>query len=167
MLARRALPPDRRDADTVSACVTRMREVYGRRAASKTRPYEGIPALLDALDTRGIAKAVLSNKPHDLTVELVAGLLGRWNFAAVFGERPGVPRKPDPAGALEVAARLELAPAAIVYVGDTPTDIATARAAGMRAVGAAWGFRSEAELREAGADQIARHPADVLSSLVA
>ena len=167
MLARRSLPPDRRDARSIAACVTRMRQVYGGRATRKTRPYEGIAELLDALESRGVAKAVLSNKSHDLTVELVAALLGRWTFRPVLGERSGVPRKPDPAGALEVAAHLGLAPSRIVYVGDTPTDMATARAAGMRAVGATWGFRSEAELREAGADEIAHRPGDVLSHLVA
>jgi len=165
MLARRSLPPPQRDEATVAACVSRMRDVYAGRLAEQTRPYDGITDLLDALESGGIAKAVLSNKPHDLTVDLVARLLGRWAFAAVFGERPGVARKPDPAGASEVAGLLGLAPSAIVYVGDTPTDMATARAAGMLAVGATWGFRDEAELREAGADVIVQHPAQVLDHL--
>lgn len=165
MLARRSLPPERRDEATVAACVAGMREVYAARVADKTRPYEGIPALLHSLESRGVAMAVLSNKPHDLTVELVGRLLGNWKFVAVFGERPGVPRKPDPAGAFEAAARLGLEPAGVVYVGDTPTDMETARAAGMLAVGATWGFRDETELRDAGADAIVHHPAEVLAHL--
>ncbi len=165
LLVRRALPPGQRDDATAGACVARMREIYGGRAACTTRPYEGIPELLDGLEARGIRKAVLSNKPHELAVSLVATLLGRWAFDPVYGERPGVARKPDPGGALEVAARLGAAPATILYVGDTPIDIATARAAGMRALGATWGFRGEAELREAGAYALARSPVDVLAYL--
>jgi len=165
MLVRRSLPADRRDEATVAACVSRMRDVYAGRLADRTRPYDGIPDLLTGLESADIAKAVLSNKPHDLTVDLVARLLGRWSFAVVFGERTGVARKPDPAGAAEVAGLLGLDPAAIVYVGDTPTDMATARAAGMLAVGATWGFRDETELREAGADLIVHHPVQVLDLL--
>jgi len=166
VLATRALPPDRRDDATVAACVARMRLVYGGRTTLKTRPYDGIPALLEELEERGIATAVLSNKPHDLTVGLVAELLGGWSFAVVFGERSGVPRKPDPAGAVEVAGRLGLEADSVLYVGDTPTDMATARAAGMRAVGATWGFRGEAELRAAGADFIVGHPLEIVPLLL-
>ncbi len=162
MLARRALPPDRRDEATVRAAVSRMRDVYRGRLTSKTRPYDGIPELLDSLTQKAIPMAVLSNKPHDLTVSLVDALLGAWSFGPVFGERASVSKKPDPAGALEIAGRLGLEPARILYVGDTPIDIETARAAGIPAVGAAWGFRSENELVAAGATSIARAPIDVL-----
>lgn len=143
----------------------RMREVYGGRSQEKTRPFEGIPALLDRLVERGLRLAVLSNKPHDLTVALVKGLLGAWPFDPVFGERAGVPRKPDPAAALEVAGLLGLAPAAILYLGDTPTDMATARAAGMPVLGVAWGLRSAGELLAAGADAVVEAPVDVLGHL--
>lgn len=167
MLARRALPPGRRGEADVSACVERMKAVYSARSTRKTRPYEGVEALLDAVEAAGIPKAVLSNKPHPLTVGLVKALLGRWKFAAVLGERPGVPRKPDPAGALEIAAALALAPADMLYVGDTPTDMATALAAGMPSAGVTWGFRSEVELRRAGAVHLARRPSDLLEHALA
>lgn len=165
MLARRALPADQRTDEVVDACVTRMLEVYSARVTLKTRPYDGIPELLDGLAARGIDLAVLSNKPQRPTSEIVGKLLGRWTFAAVFGQRQGVPRKPDPAAAIEIAGKLGLAPRAILYVGDTPTDMATAVAAGMRPLGAGWGFRSEAELRAAGAPAVAGHPLDVLAYL--
>ncbi len=166
MLLRRVLPEADRDDDaTVAACVARLKEVYGGRSDRLTRPYDGIAELLDELEERGIAMAVLSNKPHELTVGLVERLLGGWSFEPVFGERPAVPRKPDPSAALEIAGLLGLAPADILYIGDTPTDLATARAAAMPALGAAWGFRSEAELRQAGATRIVHHPSDVLAHL--
>ncbi|MCA1807057.1 MAG: HAD family hydrolase [Actinobacteria bacterium] len=166
MLARRALPPGRRGEADVSDCVERMRAVYSTRATRETRPYEGIEAMLDAVEAAGIPKAVLSNKPHPLTVDLVKDLLGKWQFAAVLGERPGIARKPDPTGALEIAAALSLAPRDILYVGDTPTDMATALAAGMPSVGVTWGFRSEFELREAGAVHIARRPSDLIEHAI-
>lgn len=165
VLARRSLPDDARDDATVSACVARMREVYAGRSAEKTRPYDGMPELLDGLVARGLRLAVLSNKPHDLTVALVRDLLGAWTFDPVFGERAGVPRKPDPAAALEVAALLGLAPAEILYLGDTSIDMETAKAAGMPVFGVAWGFRDRAELSAAGADAVVDVPLDVLGHL--
>lgn len=165
MLAKRVLPEPCRDEATIADCVARIRETYAARATAKTRPYEGIPELLDALEAAGLPLAVVSNKPHDLTCRLVAELLGRWHFAAVLGERKGVARKPDPASALEAASLLGAAPGEVLYVGDTATDMATAKAAGMKPLGVAWGFRSEEELVGAGAVAIARKPADVLAAL--
>lgn len=165
MLARRALPAGCGDEATVAACVEAFRQAYAPRSSLRTRPYEGVPELLDALAGLGLRMAVLSNKPHEATTVLVARLLDRWNFDPVFGERQGVPRKPDPAAALEAAALLGLEPGDVLYVGDTPTDVATALAAGMPLVAAAWGFRDEDELRAAGATRVARVPADVLDAL--
>jgi len=165
VLTRRSLPESRRDDATVAACVARMREVYGARADATTRPYDGMDELLDGLVARGLRMAVLSNKPHDLTVALVRTLLGRWSFAPVFGERTGVPRKPDPAAALEVAGLLRLPPAEVLYLGDTRIDMETARGAGMTAIGVEWGFRSAAELLASGAAAVAAAPRDVLAYL--
>jgi phosphoglycolate phosphatase len=165
MLVRRAVPENARDDETVSDFVKRLKKVYGERSEKLTRPYDGIPELLDELSRQGIAMAVLSNKPHELTVGLVERLLAAWSFDPVLGERPAVPRKPDPAGALEIAEKLGLAPSDILYVGDTPTDLATARAAGMPAVAAAWGFRTEVELCGSGATRIVHHPSDILGVL--
>ncbi len=166
MLTRRALPEAwAADEALVATCVARMRQVYGARPCLKTEAYPGVDRLLDGLQARGLALAVLSNKPHDLTVRVVAQVFPGRPFSPVFGERAGVPRKPDPTSAIEVAALLGLAPAEVLYVGDTPTDMRTALAAGMPAVGVLWGFRGEAELRESGAAAVAAHPEQVLELL--
>jgi phosphoglycolate phosphatase len=165
-LVRRALPEPRQgDQALVRAMVPLMRAEYARRWKSKTRPYEGIPELLDRLTARGVKMAVLSNKPHPATVEVVAHFFPRWRFDPVLGARPGVPIKPDAGAALEAARILSLPAAAFLYVGDTDTDMETARSAGMRAVGALWGFRGEEELRSSGAEVIIRHPRDLLELL--
>ena len=66
-----------------------------------------------------MALGVLSNKRDDFTVELVRQAFGRWRFGAVRGERAGVPRKPDPRAALEIASALGVPPAECAFVGDT------------------------------------------------
>lgn len=162
-LMERALPEHRRDDATVAAAVEAMRAQYALRWAATSRPYPGIPALLDALAAQGVPVGVLSNKPHDFTVKMVAALLAPWAFRAVAGAQPGVPLKPDPASALALADALGVPPARCALVGDSDVDMLTARAAGMRAVGAAWGFRGPEELVAAGADLLLHRPSALLA----
>lgn len=164
-LVRRALPPDRLDSATVSRCTELVRQAYAERWAQKTRPYPGIPELLDALAARSVRMAVLSNKPDNFTRLCVQRLLPKWPFAAVVGAQPELPRKPDPAGARAIAAQLGLSPGAILYLGDTNTDMQTAVAAGMFPVGALWGFRTADELRASGAQVLIEQPLDLLRLL--
>ena len=155
----------RDDRALVARCVEGFRGTYGRGWNVETRPYDGIPELLDALVSRSLGLAVLSNKPDAFTRQCVDAYLPSWPFRAVFGDREGVPRKPDPAGALEAAGRLGVPPAAIVYVGDSSVDMTTARRAGMIPVGAAWGFRTEDELAPSGARKVIAHPLELLEFL--
>ncbi len=164
-LVRRAAPQTCADPAALARCAELVREEYGRRWAHKTRPYPGIPELLDALAARAVPMAVLSNKPDEFTRLCVVQLLPRWAFAKVLGAGGPLPRKPDPAGARAIAAHLHLAPAEIVYLGDTSTDMQTAVAAGMFPVGALWGFRTADELLANGARVLLERPLDLLEVL--
>jgi phosphoglycolate phosphatase len=164
-LFRRALPAGIEDAGLVERCVEDFREAYGRGWNVATRPYPGIPELLDGLVARGLGMAVLSNKPDPFTRRCVEEYLARWPFRAVLGDRAGVLRKPDPGGALDVADRLGVAPGQVAYLGDSSVDMTTACRASMIPVGAAWGFRSEDELRAGGAAAVIAHPLELLALL--
>jgi phosphoglycolate phosphatase len=162
----RAIPADRRGDQALAARITELfRSAYAANWHQRTRPYEGIPQLLDALTARGLAMAVYSNKPDDFTKIIVAELLGRWTFSAVVGHREDYNHKPDPTTALEIASGLNLRPEQFLYVGDTGTDMATAIAAGMFPVGALWGFRDAAELTRHGAKVLIARPAELLGLL--
>lgn len=165
VLFERALPASRRDAPTIASCVEGFRREYAESWNRTTRPYDGVPELLDALTARSLRLTVLSNKPHHFTRQCVDELLGNWTFDIVLGQREGVATKPDPCGALEIATDLSLPTSACVYVGDTGVDMQTAVAAGMLALGALWGFRSAEELRRAGAQHLLAHPLDVLKTI--
>ncbi len=140
----------------------RVRAEYRFRKADKTHPYPGVEEMLNGLAARKIPLAVLSNKPHLSTLEVVERFFPRRPFRIVFGARESAPIKPDPAGALEIAAALAVAPAEVLYLGDTNTDMLTAVAAGMFPLGALWGFRTADELLAHGAKALAAHPRDVL-----
>jgi len=162
-LIRRALPEDQLRPELLERCLRALREAYSLRWGNKTRPYPGIPELLDRLTDLGLKMAILSNKLDHFTRIMVARLLPRWRFEPVFGARPAVPNKPDPVGALEIAAALHLAPDHFIYLGDTGIDMKTASAAGMVPVGVLWGFRPADELRDQGAKWLIEKPEDLIA----
>jgi phosphoglycolate phosphatase len=161
-LVRRVLPEQRRDEETIRQIQTAMVEEYGKHWADKTDLYPGVSGLLDELMNREIKRGILSNKPHSSTEAIANRFFKDWRFDPVFGARDGVPRKPDPAAALEICAHWGLEPSEVLYAGDTNTDMQTARQGGMFAVGVLWGFRSREELIENGAKELIATPQDIL-----
>jgi len=162
MLAYRALPENKRDQLIVDKIAVQIEEEYAHRWTEHTSPYTGVPELLDVLTASGIMMAVLSNKPQKPAELMVLKLLSRWHFTAVEGEQPGVPLKPDPTAALQIAKRMKKNPGEFLYLGDSATDMETAIAAGMYPVGALWGFRTAEELLAGGAKVLIKHPAELL-----
>jgi phosphoglycolate phosphatase len=161
-LVARALPAGAEDRHP--AVLDAFREIYAGRLADTSRPFPGIEALLAALTGRGLPVAVLSNKPHAATGALVSRLFPGIRFAAVLGQREGVPAKPDPAAALEIASGIGVAPARCAFVGDSAIDVHCARAAGMRAIGVLWGYCAAEALRAAGPDALIDQPAALLAA---
>jgi phosphoglycolate phosphatase len=122
------------------AYVNEFKEIYEKNLHDKSRVYDGVHELLDKLVSLGIRISILSNKPDNLTKEVVSFYLSEWPLVPVFGQREEVPRKPDPAGAFEIAEMMEIDPERILFVGDSDNDILTAQAAGMIPVGVSWGY---------------------------
>lgn len=162
MMVKRCLPADCRDEKTIEKCRLALSAEYGRRWVNNTKPYPGIPELLSELEKLKIPRVVLSNKPHEFTVPMVKKFLPNSSFDVVLGVSDTVKRKPGPAAALLIAKKLKLPPERILYLGDTNTDMQTAVAAGMFAVGALWGFRDAQELLDNGAKILVEKPLDVL-----
>ncbi len=138
---------------------------YSAHSLEKTRPYPGIPGLLAELNRRSLPVFVFSNKPDADTRNVIRHCFPEIDFAAVVGSLPGVPLKPDPAGALVLAERFSLSPGAVAYLGDTDVDMRCAVRAGMRPFGVLWGFRDSAELLAGGASVLLDKPSDLLSFL--
>ena len=160
-LIERILPQEQRTGANVEKVLGLYQAAYGRNWKAKSRPYAGILDLIDTLRELGIPQAVLSNKPQSFTTLCLDHHLPGHPFHPALGQRAEVPRKPDPAGALEIAESLGVLPHQCYFVGDTSTDMLTATAAGMIAVGVTWGFRSAEELRETGASLLVDTPAEL------
>jgi len=165
VLFTRALPEEKRNEDFINACLKEFIEDYSCNYNVKSKPFDGIPELLDELGTMDLKLAILSNKPDPLTKNCVTSLLSNWDFKVVFGQRNSIPRKPDPQAALEIAEKLKISPPEFLYLGDTAIDMKTAVSAGMFPVGVAWGFRPVEELEENGALAIIDIPIQLLDLL--
>jgi phosphoglycolate phosphatase len=164
-LASRALPENFRDPQRVEKTAAQIEETYSQRWHQHTVPYPGISELLNSLSRIGIRMAILSNKPQKPAELMVFKLLAHWHFESVQGEQSGVPLKPDPFAALQIARQMKVDPGEFVYLGDSATDMKTAVAAKMYPVGALWGFRTAEELHAGGARALIQHPLDLLKLL--
>lgn len=125
-------------------------------------PYDGINELLSTLKEMGMKLAVLSNKPDREAVSVVESIFGKDTFDWIQGQREGVPKKPDPTAAVSIAREFNADPSETIYVGDSDVDIATGMAAEMMTIGVSWGFRDREVLCDAGAENIADTPAQLL-----
>lgn len=158
-LMRRAAPSA--TEEEVRRLVAAMGREYAENWAVKSRPYEGIAAMLEGVRARGLPMAVLSNKPHVFTERVVGHFFPEADFVRVQGSPENGRAKPDPSLALDIARTMALPPKRVLFVGDSSTDMDTAAAAGMIPVGVLWGFRPEDELRAHGAQTLLARPEDL------
>lgn len=163
-LCTKALPPQA-SQEEVEALLAEYNRRYLQNCCRKTRPYPGILDLLKRLHNDGIDCAVLSNKPHSQTCEVVSRLLGDSWFVGVQGAKEGVSHKPAPEGLWNLLQSLKKEKEEALYIGDSQVDIQLGRNAGVLAIGVAWGFRGIDELVREQAPYIAQTPQDIADFL--
>ncbi|MBN1525494.1 MAG: HAD family hydrolase [Spirochaetales bacterium] len=161
-LVRRALPPGFSDEKAYNTILSSVKKNYQAAPVGKTTLYPGVGECLDYLARKKIPMAILSNKPHDIAVQSVAGLLADWQFVRIQGALEGSAPKPEKSAALNIAAQMQKSPDMIAFIGDSEIDIQTARNAGMYAVAVTWGFRSRELLSHSGPDIIVDSPAEII-----
>lgn len=161
-LFERALP----EGERTEANIARIREKflihYDLHNADKSRPYEGIPELLESLDKRGILLAVASNKYQAATQKLVAHFFPQIHFAAIFGQREGISTKPNPQIVEDILGITNIGINETLYVGDSGVDMQTALNSKVEACGVTWGFRPIEELEQFHPAHIVHTPEEIL-----
>lgn len=158
----RALPEEARTEENVQRIRTLFIPYYNEHNADDSHPYPGIVELLTHLQSQGIQLAVASNKYQQATAKLVGHFFPNIRFAAVYGQREGVPIKPDPTIVNDILSETGISRTHTLYIGDSGVDMQTARNASVESVGVTWGFREEEELRTNGATHIIHHAKDIL-----
>lgn len=133
---------------------------YEREPDFNTEPFDGIPELLKKLKAMGIKLAVLSNKPDNVTQDVVRVIYGDI-FDFVQGAVNNVRSKPEPDSALKICESFNILPEEALFIGDTNVDMETGKNAKIPTCGVLWGFRDKKELLSCGADFIAAEPAEI------
>lgn len=144
-----------------------FREYYNEHCADLTQPYPGIRELLASLRADGIDVAVASNKYQEAAERVVRHFFPEIDFAAIRGEQPGCPRKPDPSILFAILEAHPTRKSDVLMAGDSAVDIETARRACVDSCGVTWGFRPVSELRKACADNIVSSPEELLGLVTA
>ena len=129
---------------------------YGEHTIDMTCPYDGIEELLKELNKKGYSVGISTNK-----VQPAVDTLYEKYFSDVcgiaLGDSPNRDRKPSPVSVNEIVKFYNGELSEVLYVGDSEVDIFTAKNSGVDMVSVTWGFRTEKELREAGAEVVARN----------
>lgn len=137
---------------------------YDAHCRVKTRPYAGVPELMARLRDRGIAQAIISNKPDPAVQELARAFFPGLLETAV-GESAAVRTKPNPDAILAAVKQMGVPLEQCVYVGDSEVDVEAARNAGLDCISVSWGFRSVEQLLAAGAARIVSDPAGLEAAI--
>lgn len=145
-LFERALPDGEKTEENVLRVRQEFVPYYDQHNADKSRPYPGVTELLETLQTAGMQLAVASNKYQAATEKLIAHYFPNIKFTAVFGQREGIPVKPDPIIVKEILQIAKVQEEETLYVGDSGVDMQTAINAGVTSCGVTWGFRPRTEL---------------------
>ncbi|MBQ4354019.1 MAG: HAD-IIIA family hydrolase [Clostridia bacterium] len=143
------------------AAITEYRNYYNAHSEVLTKPYDGIPALIERLQADKIPIAVASNKPHKATTDLCAKMFPTVSAVCGEQEKEGIRRKPHPDMVLHMTELLGYKPEECVYIGDSEVDLLTAKNAGMDCISVLWGFRDRQCLEEAGGTVFAETPEEL------
>ena len=162
MLIHRALastPHNEAQEANVSKCYSLE---YAERKTNKTNVYYGIKELIEYLKTNGIKMAVLSNKDHSDTVEIIDKYFGNEIFYVVVGKQKGYPTKPDQSLLFEVLSQLHVHHEEVIYVGDGETDMEVANNANLKKIGCAYGYRNIDILNIYNPDFVVNSPLEII-----
>jgi len=152
VLIRKALGPEYPD-DVVAGALDYFLAYYREHMLDNTVLYPGVREVLDQFRGKGIAMAVLTNKPARFSVGIVDGLGLHEHFRHVYGGNSFEQKKPHPVGIETLRAELGASREDTLMVGDSAVDVQTARNARVTACGVTWGFQPET---------FAEHPPDFL-----
>ncbi len=141
------------------------KDIFEKDCTRDVTLFKDIDVVLNELKYRGVKLAVLSNKPHERTVDVVNKLFKSNVFDIVLGYKNEETKKPNPYGALLIAKHFSIDPKDCVYIGDTDTDMQTGKNAGMYTIGVTWGFRERYELIKNKADVIIDNPMEILEHI--
>lgn len=161
VLMEKALPEGRKNSHYAD-CIRDFSIYYEKHMLDHTKPFEGIPEMLDDLKEKGYKLAIVSNKFDAAVKELNQQFFsGKIEVAIGEAEAKGIRRKPAPDTVFEAMKELGSRQENCIYVGDSEVDIETAANAGIPCISVTWGFKTPEFLEQHGAAHIVNTPEEL------
>ncbi|MFZ4725077.1 MAG: HAD family hydrolase [Paludibacter sp.] len=160
-LFERVLPEGNKTQEKIATLRYHFLEYYGSHNIELTVPYPEIPELLENLQKKGVRLAVASNKYQFGTEKLVQHFFPEIKFDVVFGQREGIPTKPDATIINDILEITKTNKSEVLYIGDSGVDMQTAQNGGVEACGVTWGFRPLSEIESFSPKYIVDNPSDI------
>ncbi len=160
-LVRLSVPEDTSE-DEVTVLLEEFKVHYKENMQNKTRPYNGIMELLLNLNKSNYKIGIVSNK-YDVAVKSLSKTYFGSLIPVAIGESVETRRKPAPDSVFQAIKELGSDIESTIFVGDSDTDVLTAKNAGIPCIGVTWGFRCREVLRNAGADFVIDTPKEILT----
>jgi len=162
-LISRALPDGEGNKD-FEACLNAFKEHYAGNMYNKTAPYPGVLEMLKEFRLKGIHTAVVSNKFDSAVKELCKKYFGDLVQVAIGeNEAAGVRKKPAPDSVFHAIDELKVSIENVIYVGDSETDVQTAKNAEIDCIGCSWGYRNREVLVDEGAKYIVNSVDEIIN----
>ena len=154
--------PENTSIEIIDKCFQDFKEYYKDHSAILTRPYDGIVDIIQELKSEGVKIAVVSNKA-DFAVKALMEDYFSGLYDCAYGERAGVPRKPEPDGVFVAINEMGAEIKDTVYIGDSEVDVVTSKNAKLPCIAVTWGFRDKKVLERLNPEYIVDSPNDILS----
>ena len=165
VMIERALAPDKVSDEELREIRNDFFAYYEKNCTVHTTVYPGVQALVKKLRENGIYVCCVTNKVEPIAIDIIHHFFG--GMDKVAGQVDSLPTKPDPTRTLDTIKALHISPEECLFVGDSAVDIETAKNSGAVPLGVLWGFRTEEELRNAGARYIVKNAEEILEVIKA
>ncbi len=163
-LVKKSIPQELADCD-LDERLEYYNHFYTTSGSPKTGLFAGVPEMLRQLKNRGYKLAILTNKPHETTVNVYDEYLKDFSFDSVVGASNTVKHKPNPDGVFKILSDLNVESENAYFIGDGETDVITANNANVKSIAVTWGYRDKTCLTDAGATLFANSPQEILDLL--
>lgn len=153
------------DRDLFDKVKKAFMDYYAEHLLDFTGEYPGLKSLFKELERHNIIFGIISNKPDRFVPVIINDVYKDIRFSFLSGKKDDLPGKPDPVSLCRYMDMYDINREKVLYVGDSNVDVVFGHNAGVKVCGVTWGFRTEHELSDSGADFIA-HNSEQLKKVI-
>jgi phosphoglycolate phosphatase len=153
---------DNNTAENIELIKESYRKIYGKSQKENSRPFPQIRDVLFELQEKDILLAINSNRKNDSIKYFIGLHFPEIDFAAVEGHNPAYPSKPRPCGVKKIRRKLKIPKEETIYIGDSSTDIKTAKNGEIDCLLVSWGYAGREDFENGYPLEVIDNPSQIL-----